>query len=117
MVRRDAEGKTAAPQAGIAGAVGRMLDEIQKSMFERARKFRDENTFTVSDRDEFAKILTGKGGFVRAPWCGAAACEAKIKEETKGTIRVIPADASSHPGKCVACGAPATISPLFAVAY
>ena len=117
MVRRDAEGKIAAPQAGIAATVGRMLGEIQKGMYEKARKFRDDNTFTVSDSKKFAEILTGKGGFVRAPWCGSAACEAKIKEETKGTIRVIPADAASHPGKCVACGEPAAMSPLFAVAY
>jgi len=117
MVRRDAEGKTAVPQAGIAGTAGRMLGEIQKEMFERARKFRDDNTFTAGDWKTMADILTGKGGFVRAPWCGAAACEARIKEETKGTIRVIPADAASHPGKCVACGAPAAVSPLFAVAY
>jgi len=86
-------------------------------MYEKARKFRDDNTFTVSDWKALAEILGGKGGFVRAPWCGSAACEAKIKEETKGTIRVIPADAASHPGKCVACGEPAAMSPLFAVAY
>ena len=30
------------------------------------------------------------GGFVYAGFCGRAACEAEIKEQTKATIRVLP---------------------------
>ncbi len=34
--------------------------------------------------------MDGDGAFVYAGWCGSAECEAKIKEETKATIRVLP---------------------------
>ena len=54
---------------------------------------------------------------VRPAWCGAAACEARIKTETKATIRCIPMDAAPSPGACISCGAPSTHRPVFALAY
>jgi prolyl-tRNA synthetase len=56
-------------------------------------------------------------GFIRAFWCQNPKCEAKIKEETKATVRVLPFDAPEEKGKCVYCGKPAEKKWIFAQAY
>jgi prolyl-tRNA synthetase len=43
--------------------------------------------------------------------------EAKIKEETKGTVRCIPFDQPSEPGKCVYTGKETKTQVLFAQSY
>jgi prolyl-tRNA synthetase len=80
---------------------------MQKSLLEKARAFREANTHTVSDYTEFQKQLDAKGGFYVAPWCQSKDCEAKVKEETKATIRCLPLDAKyeliPESGACLAC--------------
>ena len=49
-----------------------------------------DNTTRVKSYDEFKEVMATKRGFILAGWNGDAAVEAKIKEETKATIRVIP---------------------------
>ena len=57
-------------------------------------------------------------GFVIAPWCGSATCEAEIKTETQATIRNIPFGQEPPQGAaCVKCGAPAMASAWFAKSY
>lgn len=56
-------------------------------------------------------------GFVRAFWCGDAACEEKVKADTKATIRVIPFDQPASLGRCIACDKPGQFQVLFAKAY
>ena len=43
-----------------------------------------------SSYDEFKTVMEGRPGFVIAPWCGSAECEAEIKAETQATLRNIP---------------------------
>jgi prolyl-tRNA synthetase len=61
--------------------------------------------------------MASRRGLLLAHWCGDAACEAAIKEETKATIRVIPIDGTAEPGECVRCGRPSTGRVYFAQAY
>ena len=56
-------------------------------------------------------------GFAFSPWCGSAECEAKIKEETRATMRCIPFDQPAEAGVCVYCGKPAAERAIFARAY
>ena len=59
----------------------------------------------------FREIMDGEGAFVYAGWCGRAACEAVIKEETKATIRVLPDPefrSPEAPRTCLKCERPAT---------
>jgi len=117
FARRDTGEKRAVSTEDLAQKVEKALKEIQANMFRMAKKFLDDNTYRLDDYEEFKRILAEKGGFILAPWCGSAECEAAIKEETKATIRCIPFDQDDTPGQCIYCGREATEKALFAKAY
>jgi prolyl-tRNA synthetase len=71
----------------------------------------------VESYDAFKQVMEGRPGFVIAPWCGSADCEAHIKAETQATIRNMPIDSTSPSGGCVRCGAPAPTEAWFAKSY
>jgi len=116
VARRDNLTKESRPLDGIVDHVKALLDDIQSNIFERALKFRQDNTFRVDTWDEF-KAQIERGGFILAHWDGTAETEEKIKDETKATIRCIPLDASDEDGKCVYSGAPSNKRVVFARAY
>ena len=61
--------------------------------------------------------MEGRPGFVIAPWCGMAECEAQIKTDTQATIRNMPIDGQAPAGGCIRCNAPARATAWFAKAY
>ena len=71
----------------------------------------------LSSWDEFRQIMAGRRGFLIAGWCGDAECEARIKQETKATVRVIPLEGGVRPGTCIRCGQPSPQEVYFAQAY
>ena len=94
-----------------------LLADIQKNIFDKSLKFRDQNTYKVDSWDEFRDSIENRGGFILAHWDGTAETEEKIKNETKATIRIIPLDNSSEKGKCVYSGKPSQKRVVFARAY
>jgi prolyl-tRNA synthetase len=90
LVRRESRAKEFVPLAGVAARLGELLDTIQKDLLERARAFVAASTTRVSSYDEFKQVMADKRGFIVAGWNGDPKVEARIKEETKATIRVIP---------------------------
>jgi len=76
-----------------------------------------DHTTRVSSWDEFRQIMAGRRGFLIAGWCGDAECEARIKQETKATVRVIPLEGGVRPGTCIRCGQPSPQEVYFAQAY
>lgn len=116
VARRDTLTKDSQPLDGIVDHVSGLLDEIQANIFQKALKFREENTFRVDTWAEF-KDQIEKGGFILAHWDGRAATEEKIKEETKATIRCIPLEAQEEAGKCIYSGEPSNMRVIFARAY
>jgi prolyl-tRNA synthetase len=118
LARRDKpgrEGKSAAPWDGLPAALGALLADVQKSLFERARTFRDEHTQSPADYASFAAAV--ETGFALAWWCGDAACEQKVQAETKATIRCVPFDQPGGAGKCVVCGRESRQKALFGKGY
>jgi prolyl-tRNA synthetase len=93
------------------------LEEMHKAMFEKARKFRDENIRPAESYAQMKEILEKQGGFVRAWFNPSRESEAKIKEETKATVRCIPFDQPGGVGKCIYTGAETAMQVLFAIAY
>lgn len=117
LARRDTKEKTSVLLEGIDTYVENLLEDIQSSLFEKAKKFRDKHITEVKNFDEFKQVLEDKGGFIKAHWDGTTETELKIKEETKATIRCIPNDAEEKPGKCVYSGNDSSRQVLFAKAY
>jgi prolyl-tRNA synthetase len=117
LVRRDTREKAFVPLASLAERARELLAAIQDGLLERARRFVADNTRPAASYDEFKQIMADKRGFIVAGWCRGADCEARIKEETRATVRVIPIDRPSTPGVCVRCGAPSEGEVYFAQAY
>ena len=117
IARRDTLEKVTKSQEGIEDYIEDLLNKIQDNIYQKALKFREENTFKADTYEEFKDIIENKGGFVLAHWDGTPETEQKIKDETKATIRVIPLDAIEEEGKCVYSGKPSNKRVLFAKAY
>ena len=118
LVRRDTREKLQINVNDAAEKAKGLLGDIQAALFERALRFREANTHTIEDYASFKRVMEEQRGFIRAYWCESPECEARIKEETKATIRVIPEDAEADgPGKCIYDGRAATGRALFAQAY
>ncbi|MEJ2663411.1 MAG: proline--tRNA ligase [Spirochaetia bacterium] len=118
LVRRDTGEKQTVDHTRAGQTIDRLLEDIQNTLFHRALMFRKEHTYPVSDYAEFKEIMRNKNGFIEAGWCGDAACETKIKEDTKATIRVLPMGREHDEAKkCVYCGKPSRAPAVFAKAY
>ena len=116
VMRRDTLEKGNRPMDGIEDYVGNLLEDIQRNIYAKAKKYRDEHTITVDSYDEFKEKIE-EGGFILAHWDGTTETELRIKEETKATIRCIPFDGDPTPGKCMVTGKPSARRVLFARAY
>ena len=116
LARRDEKGKRFIPKDDVLDNVQEFLDSIQFKLVTQARDFRDKNTHIVKDYDVFKSIIS-KGGFVRCGWDGNSETEAKIKQDTKATIRCIPFDEDPKELTCVLTGQKAKHEVIFAKAY
>ena len=117
LVRRDTRDKMPTPMDGLSERVCTVLAEIQQTLFDRARVFRDEHTLRTIDRAEFLATFEGRPGYVVAPWCGSAECEALIKAQTQATIRHVPLAPSPASGDCIQCGKLGSVDVYFAKSY
>jgi len=117
VARRDTLSKETVSQDSLSAYVMSILKEMQHSIYDKALKFRDENSHSTDDYNEFKDIIKNHGGFVMAHWDGTNETEMLIKEETKATVRCIPLDAQDEAGKCIRTGKPSERRVLFAKAY
>jgi prolyl-tRNA synthetase len=117
LARRDTFDKIPVKEEQTVSAVMKLLEEIQTNIFNKAKKSLEENITTVKTYGEFRNVLGEKGGFIRASWCSDSNCEAKIKEETGATIRIVPFEKEKPFSKCIYCGEEAKEAVYFARAY
>ncbi|MEM0096287.1 MAG: proline--tRNA ligase [Candidatus Bathyarchaeia archaeon] len=117
LARRDTFEKIVVKDEEVVDAVKRLLDDIQCSLFNKAKKFLEDHITTVKSYEEFKEVLRTKGGFIKASWCGSQECEQKIKEETGATIRLIPFEKEAPISNCVYCGGEAKELVYFARSY
>jgi prolyl-tRNA synthetase len=105
-------------QDGLAERLVALMDEIQKNMYAKALKFRDEHIFKVDTWEEFQKKIE-EGGFLLCPWDGTTETEQKIQDLTKATIRCIPIDSCvcEEEGVDMLTGKPSHRRVVFARAY
>ena len=116
LVRRDTGEKKSVSLRSLKKETYKILDEIQTNLYKRALQFRNNRIKSVDNWKDFKDEIK-KGNFVLAHWCDESEVEAKIKAETKATIRCIPFDKKTEQGKCVYSGKPSNRRVLFAKAY
>jgi prolyl-tRNA synthetase len=104
VARRDTFEKMAVKDEKMVNVVTELLQEIQRTLFNRAKEFLEDHITTVKTYSEFKEALKNKGGFIRACWCSSPTCEEKIKEETGATIRILPFEKEKTFSNCVYCG-------------
>jgi prolyl-tRNA synthetase len=121
LARRDTREKRPIAFETLRTELPVILDGIQADMLAAARARLEANT--IRERisyDKFKEVMEGPGAFVYAGWNGDPAIEAKVKEETKATIRVIP-DAEFRspeaPKTCMVTGEPAKYEVVWARSY
>ncbi len=121
LARRDTREKRPIAFDALRSELPVILDGIQADMLAAARARLEANT--IRERisyDKFKEVMEGPGAFVYAGWNGDPAIEAKVKEETKATIRVIP-DAEFRspeaPKTCMVTGEPAKYEVVWARSY
>lgn len=123
ITRRDEGKKEFTPLPAAPERVAAMLAAMQKDLLERARAAREAHTYRIESYAEFQKKIDEQPGFYVAPWCQSKDCEAKVKEETKATIRCLPLDDQFQPIRetagCMVCGAGkgSAVRAIFARAY
>ncbi|MEM1115700.1 MAG: proline--tRNA ligase [Bacteroidota bacterium] len=89
MARRDTGEKRSVSQREIVAAVREALHDVHAGLFERARAHRRAHTHVADSYDAFQEAIEA-GGFVLMHWDGTPETEARVKDETKATIRCIP---------------------------
>jgi len=107
LVRRDNREKLVVSLDELENKIQEVLEDIQNSLFEKAKVSQVEKTSTAVSLDEFKNLLDMKPGFVKAMWCGDRGCEDKIKEDAAATSRCMPFEQEHISDTCVCCGKPA----------
>jgi prolyl-tRNA synthetase len=119
VARRDTGGKEQISIPRAAAAIDELLSAVQASLFKVASDERERRTLRdPSSYDEMIEYLREAAGFVVAPWCGSSECEARVKEDSSATIRILPlGDEPAPTGVCICCGRPAVTEAVWAQAY
>ncbi|MCX7726678.1 MAG: hypothetical protein N2053_07490, partial [Chitinispirillaceae bacterium] len=127
MGRRDKERKERRSMGvtELVSSATKILDDIQNNLYQRALKFRNENTVRIDSKKDFYDFFTPKnkekpeihGGFALCHWNGSPQVEKIVKEELGVTIRCIPLNSEPEEGRCIITGEPSKKRVIFAKAY
>ncbi|MBB77696.1 MAG: proline--tRNA ligase [Crocinitomicaceae bacterium] len=117
VARRDEKTKEIVEFKNVDLYIENLLDNIQKNLYLKAKKYRESKTQYVDSYDEFKKKIDKEGGFLLAHWDGSKETEQKIKDETKATIRCIPLNRAEEPGYCMVTGAKSLGRVVFSKSY
>lgn len=116
LVRRDTGKKEIVKIDNVVERIKKLLEEIQKDMFNKALDFLKNNIHKVKAYDEFKKVIK-KGGIIQSCWCGERKCEDKVKDDTGAKIINIPFEQEKVFCDCIICGKKAKVVANFAKSY
>lgn len=117
LVSRVSGEKRIVRQDELVRQVQLLLEETNKLMYRNAKSFMESHFYAVDSMDELKRQMEKQRGFYLAGWCGSAACEHHIKEETGATSRNIPFEVAEHKSTCLVCGDKSKHTTVFARAY
>ena len=104
-------------ECDIVHNVKTLLEDIQRDMYDRALRRREEMTYTATDLEEFENIMNAHPGFIKAMWCGDPKCEERVKEIRGTKSRCIPFEQEKLSDKCVVCGKDANELVIWGIQY
>jgi prolyl-tRNA synthetase len=117
LVRRDNNKKEFIKVTQLDKKVKETLEDIQNSLFNKAKKFLNSSIVEAKNWNEFVKQIKNKK-LVKVFFCGNVKCEDEIKEKTDGaTSRLIPFEQPKKLGKCVHCSKEGKFLIIFGKAY
>jgi prolyl-tRNA synthetase len=123
--RRDTNETGPQSRAEFVAKAAQTLAAMQQNLFDRALKYREENTRTITSLDEFKAYFTPRneeqpeihGGFAVCHFIdGDPAMDAVLKD-LKVTPRCLPLALPPEPGKCLFSGRDTTTRAIFAKSY
>ena len=120
LARRVGAKKEPVSLVGIVPRIESEMAQMQALLLETALARREAASLRGATRAQLVERMEGEGGFVYGGFCGDAACEAEIKEQTKATIRVLPDEefqSPEAPATCLWCGRPSQAEAVWARAY
>ena len=105
--------------------IGTMLNEIQNNLFEKAKKYLNENTTDIDSKEAFYEFFTPQnkdkpeihGGFAMAHWSGDPEVEEKVQKDLGVSIRCIPFNKEEESGNCVISGKPSNSRVVWGKGY
>jgi len=115
--RRDSGEKQPVPLEALEASVTRLLEEIQKGLYARAKDNLTRNTRAAKTLGDVKAIQAAGGGFIKTMWCGGAECELKMKEEAGVTSRCLPFEQERVGDVCPICGKESDTMVVWGVAY
>ncbi|MBW3019462.1 proline--tRNA ligase [Candidatus Woesearchaeota archaeon] len=116
LVRRDTGKKETVKMTAVAKRVEELLEEIQKSLFNKAKKFIKDSTVEAKNKTEFDKAIKNKK-MVYCKWCDTAECEEQTKDRTGAKTLNKPFEQPKITGKCTLCNKDAKVMCYFAKSY
>ncbi|WP_185869150.1 proline--tRNA ligase [Blattabacterium cuenoti] len=117
IFRRDTYEKMCISWTKIKNFIPKLLDEIQKNIYQKALNRTRKLTIKSDNYDDFKKKINRSGGFIFAHWDGDKNTGKKIQEETEATIRCIPLSTEKEKGKCIYSGTPSFQRVVFSKSY
>ena len=126
MARRDDGSKKSVSRSEFVSTLPQLLQDIQDALFARAKKYRDDNSVSITSKEDFYKFFTPQnpkkpeihGGFAVAYYDGSVEVEEMLKKDLRVTVRCIPLDTKVEAGaKCIFTGKDARALAIFAKSY
>ena len=102
----------------VADTLAARMNTYQDELLAAAKKRLADNSLKVDSYSDFKDLYAGgESKFTWCHWDGTAETEAKVKEETKCTIRCIPLEHDGEEGACMVTGKPSKQRVIFAKSY
>ncbi|MEG2166509.1 MAG: His/Gly/Thr/Pro-type tRNA ligase C-terminal domain-containing protein, partial [Ruthenibacterium sp.] len=117
LVRRDTREKIFVPLTELAAAIPAQLDALGKNLYARAEENRAKRTFSAKTMEEVLQLAAAENGYIKAMWCGDAACEEMMKEKAGISSRCIPFEQEQLSDVCPCCGKKAKHMVVWGKAY
>jgi prolyl-tRNA synthetase len=98
----------------VVSQVAVILQQIQKTMFDRALQRRNDSWYTAQNYQEIATRVAEKPGFFQTGWCEKTSCELELKTIQCSIRCIIP---EKKAAKCFFCGKKSVQEVLIAKSY